>query len=102
MQGVRGREHLPAPAPQEPMQGVRGGEHLPAPAPKEPMQGMRGGEHLPAPAPEEHMQGVRGVSICQHQRRRSACKDCRAEADTSMPAGLEERAGATHATGKDI
>ena len=35
---MRGGEHLPAPAHQEPVQGVRGGEHLPAPAPKEPMQ----------------------------------------------------------------
>jgi hypothetical protein len=48
MQGVRGGEHLPAPAPQEHMQGVRGGEHLPAPAPKEQMQGVRGGGHVPA------------------------------------------------------
>jgi hypothetical protein len=59
MQGVRGCEHLPAPAPKEPMQGVRGGEHLPAPARKEPMQGVRGGEHLRAPGPEEPIQGVR-------------------------------------------
>ena len=29
------------------MQGVRGGEHLPEPAPKEQMQGVRGGEYLP-------------------------------------------------------
>jgi hypothetical protein len=60
MQGVRGREHLPAPAPQEHMQGMRGRRHLPAPAPEEPMQGVRGREHLPAPAHQEHMQGVRG------------------------------------------
>ena len=33
MQGVRGREHLPAPAHQEPMQEMWGREHLPAPAP---------------------------------------------------------------------
>ena len=31
-----------------------------------------------------------GASICKHQRRRSTCKECRAEADESMPAGLEE------------
>ena len=58
MQGVRGGEHLPAPAPTEPIQGVRGDEHLPAPAPGEHMQGVRGGEHLPAPARQEPMQGV--------------------------------------------
>jgi hypothetical protein len=28
------------------MQGVRGGEHLPAPAPDEHMQGVRGGRHV--------------------------------------------------------
>jgi hypothetical protein len=42
-----------------------------------------------------------GPSICQHQRRRDRCKECREEADTSMPAGLEELAGAAHAAGKD-
>jgi len=31
-----------------------------------------------------------GASICPHQRIRSRCKECRAEADKSMPAGLEE------------
>ena len=56
MQGVRGGEHLPAPAHQEPMQGVRGGEHLPAPAREEQMQGVRGSRHLPAPAREKLMQ----------------------------------------------
>ena len=55
-----GHEHLPAPAPEEPMQGVRGREHLPAPAHQEPMQGVRGRGPLPAPAHQEHMQGVRG------------------------------------------
>jgi len=40
-----------------------------------------------------------GGGICQHQRRRSQCKECRDEADTSMPAGLEELAGAAHAAG---
>ena len=40
------------------MQGVRGGEHLPAPASKEHMQGVQGGEHLSAPAHQESMQGV--------------------------------------------
>ena len=49
MQGVRGREHLPAPAHQEPMQGVRGREHLPAPAHQDPMQGVsRGGGQVDA------------------------------------------------------
>ena len=43
-----------------------------------------------------------GASICQHQRRRDRCKECREEADTSMPAGLEELAGAAHAAGKDL
>jgi hypothetical protein len=94
--------HLPAPAPKEPMQGVRGREHLPAPAPKKHMQGVRGGGHLPAPARKEAMQGVRGVGICPHQRRRIRCKECREEADTSMPAGLEELAGPAHAAGKDL
>jgi len=69
------------------MQGVRGGEHLPAPAPEERVPGVRGREHLPAPAPEEE---CGGGSICQHQRRRSTCKECREEADESMPDGLEE------------
>ena len=54
------------------------------------MQGVRGVEHLPAPAPEEHLQGVREGSICPHQRIRSRCKECREEADESMPDGLEE------------
>ena len=40
-----------------------------------------------------------GASICQHQRIRSLCKECHEEADTSMPAGLEELAGAAHAAG---
>ena len=40
--------------------------------------------------------------ICQHQRIRSTCKECREEADTSMPAGLEELAGPAHAAGKDL
>jgi hypothetical protein len=40
--GATRDEHLPAPAPEEPMQGVRGREHLPSQAPKEPMQGVRG------------------------------------------------------------
>ena len=31
-----------------------------------------------------------GSGICQHQRRRSTCKECREEADESMPDGLEE------------
>ena len=62
MQGVRGGEHLRAPARKEHMQGVRGGEHLPAPAQKEPMQGVRGGEHLPAPAPEDQLQGLPSAS----------------------------------------
>ena len=31
-----------------------------------------------------------GASICLHQRIKSRCKECREEADTSMPAGLEE------------
>ena len=43
-----------------------------------------------------------GASICQHQRIRSRCKECREEADTSMPAGLEELAGPAHAAGKDL
>jgi hypothetical protein len=91
MQGVRGGEHLPAPAPEERMQGVRGGELLPAPAPEEHMQGVRGGEHLPAPAPEEQMQGVpsanhrgsrgglrgRGFSLGSHARAaEEAPKNC--------------------------
>ena len=59
-QGVRGGEHLRAPAPREQMQGVRGREHLRAPAPKGQMQGVRGRKHLPTPVPKEHMQGVRG------------------------------------------
>ena len=42
------------------------------------------------------------AGICQHQRIRSRCKECREEADTSMPAGLEELAGPAHAAGKDL
>ena len=43
-------------------------------------RGRKGaGKHLPAPAPEEPMQGVRVASICQHQRRRSTCKECRVQ-----------------------
>ncbi len=87
-----GGGHLPAPAPEEQMynkmQGVRGGEHLRAPAHQGPMQGV---------ASICQYQRIRSAckecgeaSICQHQRRRSACKEFRAEADESMPAGLEE------------
>ena len=47
-QGGRGRDHLPAPAPEEHMQGLRGDKPLPEPAPKEQMQGVRGRGHLPA------------------------------------------------------
>ena len=32
-------------------------------------------------------------SVCPHQRQRSKCKECREEADESMPAGLEELEG---------
>jgi hypothetical protein len=78
---VRGREHLPAPAPQEQMQGVRGGEHLPAPAPQEQMQGVRGREHLPASAHQEQMQGVRGREHYSHQHIRSR------HVDASRPGG---------------
>ena len=56
-----------------------GGGHLPAPAHPEQMQGVRRGEHLPTPASEEPMQGVRGAGVCQHQRRRSRCKECGSE-----------------------
>jgi len=52
MEGVRGNEHLLAPAPKEPMQGVLGNEH------QAQMQGVRRGEHLPAPASKEPLQGV--------------------------------------------
>ena len=31
-----------------------------------------------------------GAGICQHERIRSRCKECREEVDKSMPAGLEE------------
>ena len=31
-----------------------------------------------------------GAALCSHERIRSRCKVCRAEADKSMPAGLEE------------
>ena len=41
MQGVRGSEHLSAPARQERVQGVRGPGPLPAPARQEPVQGVR-------------------------------------------------------------
>ena len=44
--------------------------------------------------------GVAG--ICQHQRIRSKCKECREEEDTSMPAGLEELAGPAHAAFEDL
>ena len=70
---MRGDGHLRVPAGKLPTQGVRGRRHLPAPAPKEPMQGLRGGEHLPEPVHQEQ------------------CKECRDEAGTSMPAGLEEQ-----------
>ena len=63
------------------MQGVRGAEHLPAPAPQEQMQGVRGGEHLPAPAPKEQMQGVRGREHYSHQHFRSR------HVDASRPGG---------------
>jgi hypothetical protein len=33
---------------------------------------------------------------------RSKCKECREEADTSMPAGLEELAGPAHAADEDL
>ena len=60
MQGVRGRGHLPAPAPKGQVQGVRGRGHLPAPAHQEPMQGVLGGAS--AREPEEQMHGMpRGV-----------------------------------------
>ena len=81
MQGLRGHEHLPAPARKKHMQGVRGCEHLPAPVRKEHMQGVRWGELLPAPAPEEQMQGVprggRRVNASRPggARRRCSCAD---------------------------
>ena len=45
--------------------------------------------HLPAPVHQEQKQGVRARGDSgKHQRRRSRCKECRQEADESMPAGL--------------
>ena len=58
--------------------------------------------HLAAPAPKSRCKECGGGSICQHQSRRSTCKECIDEADKSMPAGLEELAGAAPAAGKDL
>ena len=76
MQGVRGSEHLSAPARQERVQGVRGPGPLPAPARQEPVHGVRRREHLRPPAHSERLPGVRGPSICEHKRRRSRCQEC--------------------------
>ena len=70
-----------------------GGWTLPAPAQQvqqEHIQGVRGGEHMPAPASKEQRGGA---SICQHQRIRSQCKECRQEADEGGEAGARARAG---------
>jgi hypothetical protein len=76
MQGVRGREHLRAPAPKEQLQGVRGRGHMPAPAHQEPMQGVRGcGQHNRLSSLCKDC-GGRGASMCTRNRERSVCKDC--------------------------
>ena len=62
---------------------------LSAPAQEEPMKGF------PAQAPKEQLQGS---VICQHQRRRSTCKECRKESDEVMSDGLEELVEGTYRT----
>ena len=60
---------------------------LSSPAQEEPMKGF------PAQAPKEQLQGS---VICQHQRRRSTCKECRKESDEVMSDGLEELVEGTY------
>ena len=62
---------------------------LSAPAQEEPIK------EFPAQAPEEQLQGS---VICQHQRRRSTCKECRKESDEVMSDGLEELVEGTYRT----
>ena len=69
--------------------------YLPAPAPEEQVQGVRGGGPLflslcPHQRRRSACKECGGASICQHQRERSKCKECRAEADELIPDGLEE------------
>jgi len=93
------REHLPAPAPKEPMQGVRGREHLPAPAHQEHMQGVRGGGHLPAPAHQEQMQGVRGREHLQAQEPREPMQGVRGREHLPAPAHQEQMQGVPRGDG---
>jgi hypothetical protein len=60
MQGLRGRQHMPARQAEEPLQGLRGRRHMPARQAEERMQGLRGQLHMPARQAEERMQGLRG------------------------------------------
>ena len=67
------------------MQGVRGRGHLPAPAPQEPMQGVRGAGICPHQRQRSKCKECGGAGLCQHQRRRSTCKECGSEAHASKP-----------------
>ena len=101
MQGVRGREHLSAPARQERVHGVRGPGPLPAAA-----RGCASGagarssaagasattsacgatagsaraKHLQHKRRRSRCQECGGGGLCEHQRERSKCKACREDA----------------------
>jgi hypothetical protein len=52
--------------------------------------GSAGGRASASTSAEDRCKECGGAGICQHQRRRSRCKECCQDADESMPAGLEE------------
>ena len=79
MQGVRGREHLSAPARQERVQGVRGPGPLTAPARQEPVQGVRRRKHLRPPAHSERLPGVRGAKHLRAQVQEEPLQGVRVE-----------------------
>ena len=64
---------------------------LSAPAQEEPIKEFPA--QAPVSPPEEQLQGS---VICQHQRRRSTCKECRKKSDEVMSDGLEELVEGTY------
>ena len=69
MQGVLGRQHMPARQVEERVHGVWGREHMPARQDEENVQGVRGRQRMRARQAEEQVQGVRGR---KHMRARQA------------------------------
>ena len=98
MQGVRGLEHLPAPAPEEPMQGVRVVKPLTDQRIRSQCKECGGASICPHKRQRSRCKECRGSVICQHQRRRSTGKECRKESDEVMSDGLEELVEGTYRT----